>query len=80
MKFYLSSLKLGNKTEELKKWIKEHDNKIWLIPNSRDVYPDGERKTAGIEADAQGLTNLGFEVTILSLKDYFNNYLSWTNF
>ena len=75
MKFYLSSLKLGNKTEELKKWIKEHDNKICLIPNARDVYPDGERKTSKIYSDVQELTNLGFEVTILSLKDYFNKML-----
>ena len=72
MKLYLSSYKLGNKTEELKKWITEHGNKICLIPNSRDVFPDSERKTAGIHADAQELTDLGFEVTILSLKEYFN--------
>lgn len=72
MKLYLSSYKLGNKIEELKKWITEHNNKICLIPNSRDVYPDGERKTAGIQADAEELTDLGFDVTILSLKDYFN--------
>ena len=71
MKLYLSSYKLGNKIEELKKWITEHNNKICLIPNSRDVYPDGERKTAGIQADAEELTDLGFDVTILSLKDYF---------
>lgn len=72
MKLYLSSYKLGNKTEELKKWIKNHDNKICLIPNSRDVYPDSERKTAKIHTDAQELTDLGFRVTILSLKEYFN--------
>ena len=72
MKLYLSSYKLGNKTEELKKWIKEHDNKICLIPNARDVYPDGEKKTAKIHTDAQELADLGFHVTIVSLKDYFN--------
>ena len=72
MKLYLSSYKLGNKTEELKKWIKEHDNKICLIPNARDVYPDGEKKTSKIYSDLQELTDLGFEVTILSLKEYFN--------
>ncbi len=71
MKLYLSSYKLGNKAEELKKWITEHGNKICLIPNSRDVFPDSERKTAGIHADAQELTDLGFDVTIVSLEDYF---------
>ena len=73
MKLYLSSYKVGNKTEELRKWITEHGNKICLIPNSRDIYPDGERKSNGIQADVNELTNLGFNVTIISLKDYFEN-------
>ena len=34
MKLYLSSYKVGDRTEELKKWIEEHGNKICLIPNS----------------------------------------------
>ena len=45
MKLYLSSYKVGNKIEELRKWIIEHGNKICLIPNSRDIYPDGDRKS-----------------------------------
>lgn len=73
MKFYLSSYKVGDKAEELKKWITEHNNKICLIPNSRDIYPESERKTSGIKADVDELTELGFDVTIISLKDYFNN-------
>lgn len=72
MKFYLSSLKLGNKKDELKKWIEDHDNKICLISNARNVYLDGERKTSKIHLNVQELTHLEFEVTILSLKDYFN--------
>ena len=73
MKLYLSSYKVGNKAEELKKWIVEHNNKICLIPNSRDIYPEGERKTEGIQKDVKELEDLGFEVTVISLKDYFNN-------
>lgn len=72
MKLYLSSYKLGNKKDELKEWIKEHNNKICLIPNSRDIYPESERKTLGIQVDVQELTDLGFNVTVISLKDYFN--------
>ena len=53
MKLYLSSYKLGDKTEELKRWIADHNNKICLIPNSRDVFPDGERKVTGIQADVK---------------------------
>lgn len=66
---YLSSYKLGDKTEELKRWIAEHNNKICLIPNSRDVFPDGERKTKGIQEDVKDLENIGFDVTVISLKD-----------
>ncbi|MDR0978791.1 MAG: Type 1 glutamine amidotransferase-like domain-containing protein [Lachnospiraceae bacterium] len=73
MKLYLSSYKLGNKTEVLKQWLQEHkNNKIGLIPNSRDFYSDGERKTTGLLADSKDLQNLGFEVVILDLRDYFN--------
>lgn len=72
MKLYLSSYKLGNKKEELRKWICEHGNKICLIPNSRDIYPESERKTKGIQEDINDLTDLGFNVTVISLRDYFN--------
>lgn len=73
MKLYLSSYKLGNRKKKLKKWIAEHNNKICLIPNSRDIYLDGERKTAGIQEDVKELEDLGFDVTVISLKDYFYN-------
>lgn len=73
MKLYLSSYKIGNKTEELKKWIAEHNRKICLIPNSRDIYPESERKSNGIQEDVEELVNLGFDVTVISLKDYFEN-------
>lgn len=71
MKLYLSSYKIGNKPEILKKWIEEHNNKICLIANSRDIFPDGERKTIGLQSDAKDLQDLGFEVELLDLRDYF---------
>lgn len=74
MKLYLSSYKLGNKTEELRKWIEEHGNEIVLIPNSRDIYEESERKTSGINRDIDALKNLGFEVKLISLKNYFGKY------
>lgn len=73
MRLYLSSYKIGNRKEELKKWIYEHGNKICLIPNSRDIYPESERKANGIQSDVDELTDLGFDVTVISLKDYFEN-------
>ena len=72
MKLYLSSYKLGNSTDELKKWLQNSvNNKIALITNSRDMFPDGERKTNGIQSDAKDLAELGFEVELLDLRKYF---------
>ena len=74
MKLYLSSYKLGDKEGEIKKWIDVNGNKIALIPNSRDIYEDGERKMSGINKDSEQLKEIGFDVSIISLKDYFGKY------
>lgn len=74
MKLYLSSYKIGNYENELKNWIKNNGNKIVLIPNSRDIYPDSERKANGINNDVSLLETIGFNVKVLSLKEYFGNY------
>ena len=71
MILYISSYKLGNKTDVLTQWIGENSNQIALIPNSRDAYPDGERKDRGLAGDVRSLEELGFDVTVLSLKNYF---------
>lgn len=72
VKLYLSSYKLGNATEELKKWLQNSvNNKVALITNSRDMFPDGERKTNGIQSDATDLEELGFEVELFDLRKYF---------
>ncbi len=71
MKLYLSSYKIGDKTEHLKKWIEENHNKIFLIPNALDQFPDGERKSESINSNISELRALGFEVEILNLKDFF---------
>lgn len=73
MKLYLSSYKLGNNIDELKKWIMEHGNKLALIPNSRDIYEDSERLRSGINKDVEMLKEIGFDVKVISLKKYFGN-------
>ena len=73
MKLYMSSYKLGNEISFLKQWINEHGNRIVLIPNSRDLYPDSERLREGILKDKIMLEEVGFDVSIISLKDYFGN-------
>lgn len=73
MKLYLSSYKTGDKAEELKKWINKNGNKICIIPNAKDAYLDGEKKFKRIQEDINELVELGFDVTVISLRDYFDN-------
>lgn len=72
MKLYLSSYRLGNQSKELIKWMEKQGNKILVIPNAVDAFPDGERKTRGILDKIKDLTELGFESEILDLREYFN--------
>ena len=72
MKLYLSSFKLGNNSNYLKNWIKENNNKILLIPNARDSRPKTQKEKAFIDFDIKSLEELGFNVTILDLKNFFD--------
>ena len=72
MLLYLSSQKFGNKINLLKNWIKEHDNKILLVFNAMDAK-DAEKVENNIKEDRKLLEEIGFEVTILDLKEYFDN-------
>lgn len=71
MILYLSSQKLGNKTEILKKWIDKNDNKILLVFNALDTKPE-EKVASNIKEDTILLQEIGFNVTVIDLKDYFN--------
>lgn len=72
MILYLSSQKLGNKTEILKDWIEKHDNKIVLIFNALDAKTE-EKIASNIKEDTKLLQEIGFDVTVIDLKDYFDN-------
>ena len=72
MKLYLSSYKLGNKTEFLKKWIEENDNSIVLITSARDAKEQNDIEKQKIKDNIKMLENIGFKVTKISLKKYFN--------
>lgn len=73
MKLYLSSYLLGNKIDEIKKWIKENNNKILLICNARDAKIQDEKEKNKILQNIKMLEDVGFQVKILDLKQYFNN-------
>lgn len=73
MKLYLSSYKLGNETVYLKNWLERNNRQIAVIPNARDVFPDGKRKVDGITENCVDLESLGFETSILDLREYFSH-------
>src|SRR3989344_5255637 len=70
MKYYLSSYEIGNETEKLKKLVPK--GKIGYIPNARDFTgADPERRAKRNEKDMNSLSELGFEVEMINLRDYF---------
>lgn len=73
MQLYMSSYKMGNRTDVLKNWIENHDNRIMMITSARDGFPDSERRTKDIQSDKQALEELGFSVTQLSLRKYLDD-------
>ncbi len=70
MKLYLSSYKLGNETETLKKWLAPTKKRVGYIPNALD-FLEPDRFKVNTEFDMNQLNDLGFEVEILDLRDYF---------
>jgi len=68
MKFYLSSYKIGNKADELKKI---ENKKLAYIPNALDFATDVKRRKQSEEKDTNSLKELGFDIERVDLKDYF---------
>ncbi len=72
MKLYLSSYRLGNKTEELRAMIPA--GRIAYIPNALDFTgADPDRKKSHIERDMDSLRHLGLAVKLIDIRDYFAN-------
>lgn len=71
MLLYLSSQKLGNRVDVLKKWIKEHDNKILLIFNALDAKGQ-DVINKNVSEDKKLLEEIGFDVSVCDLKNYFD--------
>lgn len=67
---YLSSQQFGNEITILQNWIQTHDNKILLIFNALDAK--GEEKILfNTKEDKKLLEKIGFDVTVMNLRDYF---------
>lgn len=73
MLLYMSSQKFGNDTKILKEWIEKNDNKIAIIPNALDAKGE-EKIQKNLKEDIELLEEIGFNVTIINLKNYFGNY------
>lgn len=70
MKFYLSSYKLGRKTEQLKNLLPQN-KKTAYIDNARDFSTDFAKRRQGAESDMKELSNLGLNVELLNLHRFF---------
>jgi dipeptidase E len=72
MKFYLSSYKIGDREEELKRMISSTNMKVAYIPNALDFTDDMERRKESEENDINDLREFGLSVERLDLKEYFD--------
>jgi dipeptidase E len=71
MKFYLSSFRMGNDVKKLKS-ILPRNKKTALIMNAIDFSKDLERRRRSELENIKELTEVGLDVEILDLRDYFH--------
>jgi len=71
MKFYLSSFRIGNESEKLKSMAQNSNKKVAYISNAVDYLDDEEFRNMIETNDISDLQELGFEVTTIDLKVYF---------
>ena len=70
MKLYLSSYKIGNEADRLKRLVPK--GKIGYVANALDfANVNRERRIGHIQADSGSLEALGLEVHQVDLRDYF---------
>jgi dipeptidase E len=79
MKFYLSSYKLGNKIEKLKKLVSATNKKVAYIPNALDFSTDLERRKKSEQSDMDDLIVFGVSVERIDLRDYFDRQIDLEN-
>lgn len=72
MKIYLSSYKLGDETETLKKWLASTQKRVGYVPNAFDFTSmPPENRVKHMDFDTNELKALGLNVEVLDLRDYF---------
>ena len=68
MKLYLSSYKLGNHTDELKKLVGKSDASVAVIDNALDFSTDLIRKAQSLENELNDIRSLGFNPQHIDLR------------
>ena len=72
MKLYLSSYKLGDETETLKRWMALTQKRVGYVPNAFDFTGmPPENRVKHMDFDMNEVRALGFSVEVLDLRDYF---------
>jgi len=69
MKLYLSSFRLGDRTEDLKK-MNPTNGKVGILVNALDNQSSQTRKKI-FDREREDMLSLGFEVAELDLREYF---------
>jgi len=72
MKYYLSSLRVGNEAAKLKQMTENGNKKVAYIPNAVDYIADLEKRRQSDAANMAELESLGFHADLLDLQEYFN--------
>ncbi|MEI6728387.1 MAG: Type 1 glutamine amidotransferase-like domain-containing protein [bacterium] len=72
MKLYLSSYKLGDSGEKLKLLLENTNHQCAYISNALDYSTDLVRRSKHEKRDMQYLTELGLQVDLLDLREYFD--------
>jgi len=71
LKLYLSSYKLGDKVEELKRLISATNKEAAYLPNALDFSDDPNRRRKGELSDIKELEGLGLRVQLFDLREFF---------
>lgn len=71
MKLYLSSYKLGNDTEGLKRLVGKTNARVAVIDNAKDYSNDADFKSMRLQQEIESMRLLGFEPEHLDLKEFF---------
>lgn len=71
MRLYLSSYRLGNHADELKKLVGKSGAKVAVCQNALDWSTDLERRAMSLRSEFDDMESLGFEPEEIDLRDYF---------